>query len=418
VPAKSLQVLVDYARRNSPFYADLYRDVPEVITDLTQLPVVDQEAFWAANTFPDNRLLTRPLSNGIVYKSGGTTGAPKFSPWDEEENTDAAVAFGTGLVRAGLRPGHRVANLFMAGELYSGFLFMNDVLAHAAIENLRLPIAGAAPVEFVASVFNEFGINVTCGMSSTLVRLADLLIERGEVADSVELLLFAGEPLFADVRSLLVQAFPKATVGSLGYAAVDGGPLGAPVPGGDVRVHESLAPYSVIELLDEATGEPITSPGMPGRLVVTNMSRTLMPVIRYPVGDRAEWVDPARLRFRLMGRSEDAVKVGPDVLRPGEIRSVVAQADREGLVTGMQLVARRWDGKDGLVLRLAAHEQPPDGLSQAVIDAVYAASPPYPRAVHRGTIHPIAVEWVRPSELAINPRTGKLIEVVDERTGP
>jgi phenylacetate-CoA ligase len=418
VPAKSLQVLVDYARYNSPFYADLYRDVPQVITDITQLPVVDQEAFWAANTFPDNRLLTRPLTNGIVYKSGGTTGAPKCSPWDEEENTDAVVAFGTGLVKAGLRPGHRVANLFLAGELYSGFLFMNDVLAHASIENLRLPIAGAAPVEFIASVIKEFDVNVTCGMSATLVRLADLLIERGEVADSVDLLLFAGEPLFDDVRSVLAQAFPKATVGSLGYAAVDGGPLGAPVPGGDVRVHESLAPYSTVELLDEATGEPITSPGVPGRLVATNMSRTLMPVIRYPVGDRAEWTDPARQQFRLLGRSEDSVKVGPDVLRPGEIRAVVARTDRDGLVSGMQLVARRWDGKDGLVLRLAVHEQPPDGLGQSVIDAVYAASPPYPAAVNRGAIHPITVEWVRPSELATNPRTGKLIEVVDERSGP
>ncbi|MDO0930791.1 phenylacetate--CoA ligase family protein [Streptomyces sp. DG2A-72] len=418
MPAKPLPVLVDYARRNSPFYADLYRDLPEVITDLTQLPVVDQEAFWDANTFPGNRLLTRPLTNGIVYKSGGTTGAPKFSPWDEEENTDAVVAFGTGLVRAGVRPGHRVANLFFAGELYSGFAFMNDVLTHAPIENLRLPIAGAAPVEFVASVFKEFGVNVTCGMASTLVRLADLLIERGEVADSVERLLFAGEPLFDDVRSVLAQAFPKATVGSLGYAAVDGGPLGAPVPGDDVRVHESLAPYSLIELLDEATGEPITRAGMPGRVIATNTSRTLMPVIRYPVGDRAEWTDVERKQFRLLGRSEDAVKVGPDVLRPGEVRNVIARADRDGVVTGMQLVARRWEGRDGLVLRLAAQEQAPDGLDQAVIDAVYAASPPYPRAVRRGTIHPITVEWVRPAELTTNPRTGKLIEVVDERPSP
>lgn len=417
MPAKSLQVLVDYARRNSPFYADLYRDVPEVVTDLAQLPLVDPEAFWAANTYPDNRVLTRPLSNGVVYKSGGTTGAPKFSPWDEEENRDATIAFGAAFLAAGVRPGHRVANLFMAGELYGGFLFTNEVLANASIETLRLPVGGSAPVEFVASVFKEFGVNVTCGMSTTLVRLADLLIERGETADSVELLLFAGEPLFDDVRAVLAQAFPKATVGSLGYAAVDGGPLGAPVPGDDVRVHESLAPYSFVQLIDEATGELITTPGVPGRLVATNMSRTLMPLIRYPVGDRAEWVDPERRRFRLMGRSEGSVKVGPDVLRPGEIRTVVTQADQEGLVTGMQLVARRWDAKDGLVLRIAVRKQPADALMQAVIDAVYAASPPHRRAVEQGTIHPLTVEWVRPSDLATNPRTGKLVEIVDERSG-
>ncbi|KOV83464.1 AMP-dependent synthetase [Nocardia sp. NRRL S-836] len=409
-----MQTLVDYARRNSPFYAELYRDLPETVTDLRQLPVVDQEAFWAANTFPDNRLLTRPLTNGIVYKSGGTTGAPKFSPWDEEENTDAAVAFGTGLIKAGLRAGHRVANLFVAGELYSGFLFTNDVLAKASVENLRLPIAGTAPVDLIAATIKEFDVNVTCGMATTLVKVADLLLERGEAADSIELLLFAGEPLFDDVRTVLAKAFPNARIGSLGYAAVDGGPLGAPVAGDDVRVHESLAPYSLIELLDEDTGEPITTAGVPGRLVATNMSRTLMPVIRYPVGDRAEWVDPEHLRFRLLGRSEDSIKVGLDVLRPGEIRTVIARADRDGVITGTQMIARRWDGKDGLILRLAANGAP-DDLNQTIIDAVYAASPAYSTAVQRGVIHPITAEWVRPADLTTNQRTGKLIDVVDER---
>ena len=415
MPAKPLQVLVDYARRNSPFYSQLYRDAPAVVTDLTQLPILDQEAFWAANTFPDNQVITRPLTNGVVLKSGGTTGAPKFSPWTEEENRDAAVAFGRGLVSAWLRPGHRVANLFFAGELYGGFLFINDVLANADIDTLRLPIAGSAPVEFVASVFRELEVQVACGMSSTLVGLADLLIDRGEPAESVELLLFGGEPLFDDVRSVLLQAFPKAVIGSIGYAAVDGGPLGAPVPGDDVRVHDTLAPYSIVELVDDATGEPITAAGVPGRLVATNMSRTLLPLIRYPVGDRAEWVDPARRRFRLLGRSADSIKVGPDVLRPAEVRAVVAAADRDGAVTGMQLVARHWDGRDGLTLRLAVRGTPPDGLSQTMIDAVYAASPPHLRAVDRGAIHPLTVEWVRPAELVTNPRTGKLVEVVDER---
>ncbi|OLF10141.1 hypothetical protein BLA60_16980 [Actinophytocola xinjiangensis] len=167
-------------------------------------------------------------------------------------------------------------------------LFTNDVLAKASVENLRLPVGGAASVDSITATIREFDVNVTCGMSTTLVRVADLLLERGEVAGSVELLLFAGEPLFDDVRTLLAKAFPNAAVGSLGYAAVDG----APVPGGDMRVHESLAPYSLIELHDEATGAPITEAGVPGRLVATTMSRTLMPVIRCPT---VEWVRSSAL---------------------------------------------------------------------------------------------------------------------------
>jgi hypothetical protein len=40
------------------------------------------------------------------------------------------------------------------------------------------------------------------------------------------------------------------------------------------------------------------------------------------------------------------------------------------------------------------------------------------RTVGRGTIHPLTVEWIRPAELMVNPRTSKLIEVVDERSRP
>ena len=71
MPAKSLQELVTYARKNSPFYAELYRDVPERISRITQLPVVDQIEFWAANTWRNNRLLTGPVTDGAVYKTPG-----------------------------------------------------------------------------------------------------------------------------------------------------------------------------------------------------------------------------------------------------------------------------------------------------------------------------------------------------------
>jgi phenylacetate-coenzyme A ligase PaaK-like adenylate-forming protein len=415
VPAKSLQSLVDYARRNSPFYAELYRDVPQVISDITQLPVVDQDEFWAANTFPDNRLLTGPLTDASVFKTGGTTGAPKFSAWSHLEHVEAVRTFGAGMARAGVRSGHRVANLFFAGELYSGFIFINDALLHAPVDNVRLPIGGSTSAEFVAGVIAEFGVNVLCGNPSSFVMVADLLAERGEVADSVELLLFGGEALFDDLRPVLARGFPKAAIGSVGYASVDAGLIGAPVPGDDVRVHEAFDPYIRVELVDEATGEPITAPGVPGRLIATNMFRTLMPTIRYPVGDRAEWIDPGRQRFRLIGRSGEGALVGPAQLRTEDARTVINGVDRDRVVTGMQLVARRWDGRDGLILRLAADVPPPADLGRAIVDAVYAARPLFPESIEQNIIHPLTVEWVRRSELATNPRTGKLIAVVDER---
>ncbi|WP_329491487.1 phenylacetate--CoA ligase family protein [Kitasatospora sp. NBC_01246] len=418
MPAKPLQELVDFARGHSPFYAEAYRDVPRMISHLTELPLIDQTAFWAANTWPDNRLLTGPLTDAGVYKTGGTTGVPKFSPWSRTEHADSVTAFGAGMVRAGLKPGHRVANLFCAGELYGGFLYIENALHHAPVENVRLPVGCAAPDDYVVDLITGFGVHVLAGEPMKLSAVAECLVRRGRSADSVELLLFGGDLLFADLRPILSQAFPKAAVSSVGYASNDAGLVGAPVPGDDVRVHEAFPDRTVVELVDEVTGEPVTAAGVPGRVVVTNLFRTLMPILRYPTGDRAEWVDPERGTFRLVGRSNEGARVGTVALPTEEIRAVLLAADPDRVISGLQLVQRRWDGRDGLVLRLGYTGPPPaapGGLGERLVAAVYAAVPLYPAEVASGAIHHLAVEWVPRAELATNPRTGKLRQVVDER---
>ncbi|MFJ2579515.1 phenylacetate--CoA ligase family protein [Kitasatospora aureofaciens] len=415
MPAKSLPELVAFARAHSPFYAELYRDVPAEVSRLDQLPVIDQAAFWAANTWPDNRVLTGPLTDAGVYKTGGTTGVPKFSPWTRTEHAESVTAFGAGLVRAGLKPGHRVANLFMAGELYGGFLYIENALHHAPVENVRLAVGGAAPDAAVADLIGGFGVHVLAGEPMKLSAVAECLVRRGEPAESVELLLFGGDLLFADLRPILSRAFPNAAVASVGYASNDAGLVGAPVPGDDVRVHEAFPDRTVVELIDDATGNAITAPGRPGRVVVTNLFRTLMPILRYPTGDRAEWTDAECRRFRLLGRSTEGARVGPVAMPTEEIRAVLLAADPDDHIAGLQLVQRRWDGRDGLVLRLGHTEQPPPGLSERLVEAVYAARPLYPEEVALGTIHHLTVEWVPRADLVTNPRTGKLQQVLDER---
>ncbi len=414
MPAKSLPDLVDFARRNSPFYAELYRDLPARITDLTQLPIVDQTAFWAANTWPDNRLLTGPLTDAGVYKSGGTTGAPKFSPWTRTEHADSLTAFGAGMVNAGLRPGHKVANLFRAGELYGGFLYIEGALHHAPVDNVRLPVGGASD-EYIVHLNEDFGVDAVAGEPMKLASLAEYIVRHGPTADGIDLVLFAGDILFNDLRPLLSRAFPKATIASLGYASVDAGLVGGPVPGEDVRVHEAFPNRTLVEIVDDATGEPITTPGVVGRVIVTNLFRTLMPIIRYPAGDRAEWTDSHCHAFRLMGRSGEGARLGSVSMPTEDIRAVLIENDPDRVITGKQLVTRRWDGKNGLIMRLATLEAPPVGLGERLIEAVYAARPMYPDEVALGAIHPLGVEWVGRDGLVTNPRTGTLVQVVDER---
>ncbi|MCX5589044.1 phenylacetate--CoA ligase family protein [Streptomyces erythrochromogenes] len=424
--AQQLSDLIRFARHNSPFYRDLYGSLPPHADRLSDLPVVDQQAFWAANTLHDSRVLTGPLSEATVYKTGGTTGSPKFSVYTRDEWRTFVTSFGQGLVDTGLRPGHRVADLFYAGELYASFLFVLDSLAHAPVDNVRLPIGGGAPLESTIPTLRDLAAQVLAGTPTTLCRLAEQVVGSGVRLDSVELLLFGGEALFDDQRRLLAAAFPGAEVRSVGYASVDAGLLGRPVPGADARVHRAFTPYSLIEILDDSTDEPVTEPGRPGRVVVTSLFRRLMPIIRYPAGDRAEWTGTGPGHFRILGRAEEGVRVGPVSLYTQDAQDAVAAADTAGQVVGMQLVVRRWEGRDGLVLRLATapgDEHDPDrreadrreSLARAVVAELESVRPLYPDSVRAGFVHPLSVEWARHRDLAVNPRSGKLVRVLDER---
>ncbi|MFE6685639.1 phenylacetate--CoA ligase family protein [Streptomyces sp. NPDC057743] len=431
MPVQTLTELVRFVRANSLFYRDLYAGLPDRVSEITELPVVPHDAFWRANTPRDNGLLTGPLDEAVVFKSGGTTGAPKFSVYTRDEWREFTSAFGSGLVEAGLRPGHRVADLFYAGELYASFTFILDSLHRAPVANVRLPIGGGAPLASTVHTLEEFDVDVVAGTTTTLCGLADHLVREGRQLPGVELLFFGGEGLFEDQRPLLRRAFPRAQARSIGYAGVDSGLLGQAVPGADPRVHRTFTPHTLVEILDEDTGEPLTREGVPGRIVVTDLRRRLMPIIRYPVGDRAEWTDVAAGLFRVLGRAEEGVRMGAVSLYTQDVHDLVRAADPTGRVIGTQLVVRRWDGRDGLVLRLAVDGGPrlnapvaagnnaePSELAHlaaAIAKEIDAARPMYADEVDAGRIHPLAVEWVRHDELVVNARTGKLLRVIDER---
>ncbi|MFB9908383.1 phenylacetate--CoA ligase family protein [Allokutzneria oryzae] len=406
--------LVELVRENSPFYRELYQDLPDAPA-LEELPVVDHGAYWAANTLHDNRLHTAKHVGGIVFKSGGTTSAPKVSVYTRAEWREMSETFSKGLAAAGLREGDRVANLFYAGELYSSFIFTLNALQDSPVDTVQLPIAGSSTQEFITNTLLEFGGTVLAAPPTSLCQLAQYVHDTVGSLPLIRLVLFSGEAFYGDQRELLASAFPNASVRSIGYASVDGGILGSPVDGEeDARVHQ-VYPGRIMEILDEDTGAPITEPGRVGRIVVTDLVRTLQPVLRYPVGDRAEWVDVDARTFRLLGRSDEGARVGPVTLYLDDLLSIVKTAVGGQGITGGQVVLRRRAAKDQLVLRLAGDVVGTDKLTEAIAARLDETRPMFADHVARGLIQPLAVEWVGTTELTTNPRTGKLVRLIDER---
>lgn len=104
--------------------------------------------------------------------------------------------------------------------------------------------------------------------------------------------------------------------------------------------------------------------GEKGELVVTALSRTLMPMVRFRTGDLA--VAERRegltvLPRGVFGRTDQMVKVKGVKLYPTELAPVLAGFGLDP--KGFQVVVeRKLEGTDKLVLRLKAEKVPPASL--------------------------------------------------------
>ncbi len=414
---RKLNEIVQFARKNSPFYGNLYMDLPDVVNDVSDLPVIDHTDFWSANTVSGNRVLTQPLTEAVVLKTGGTTGAPKFACYTRGEWSDFVAGIAESMARNGLRHGHRVANLFYGGELYASFLLWQESLTTITTDNVRLPMGGAASPEAVHTILKDFDAQVTCSTPTTICRVAGFMLEHGYRLPSMEIIFFAGEPVFEDQRRLLAAAFPNAEICAAIYGSTDAGIIGSPLRGADQRMFQAPDRDTVLEIVDDATGEPIRETGRSGRLIKTDLRRRLMPVLRYPVGDRAEWADYDNRLFRLQGRHAEGVRVGPVSLYTEDFRRIVNEVDTAQAIIGMQLVERRTDGLDSLLIRLAARPDYTEtqAFTQTLLAELHTSRPMISDTIAAGMIGPLTVEWKPYNELQINPRSGKLMPVVDER---
>ncbi|WP_445496244.1 phenylacetate--CoA ligase family protein [Photorhabdus sp. SF281] len=411
----SLHDLVEYARNHAPFFRDLYCDLPRSGWTLTDLPLIDPTDYWQQSQPLANwPVLTGPINGGHVFKTGGSTSEGRMSVFSCNEWRAFVRAFGQGLAQQ-LQPGDRVANLFFAGDLYTSLLFIHGALSYSPVPVVEFPFTCSVDDRALADAIVSLGINVLAGVPAQLLRFASTLQQSGQTMPGIERLLYGGESLFPEQLTLLGHVFPHARIGSIGCASVDAGLIGAASPDCGHGEHRVFDTDTMIEIIDESSGQPITVSGQNGMLVVTNLQRRLMPVIRYPTGDLACWCEePGRPRrkFALQGRAGSAhrVRVGTLSLFPDHIAHLLRQ--QEGILA-WQLLLSRQDGIDKIKLLLASDSSPMP-LATVVHQALLAAQPAMAKLCCQGLLH-VEVTYCALENMVTHPRSGKLMRVVDHR---
>jgi phenylacetate-CoA ligase len=404
-----IEELVNFAKENSKYYRELYQDITSF--SLGALPIINQNEFWKSNKFENNQLLTSDFSDGILFKSGGTSGNPKFSAFTKDEWSMFTKEFGDGIAKGLIKSGDYVGNLFYAGELYASFVFIMKSLEQCPKNIVQFPMTGSMDNIDIVKTIQEYNLNVLVGVPTTFMNLADYML-KNKIKTNVNLILFGGESLYRDQILKIEEAFPRAKVTSIGIASVDGGHLGFfddTCKNGEHRVFQSS---TIVEIIDEESGESIVEPGKPGRLIYTNLTRKLMPIIRYPAGDRAEWIEVGN-KFKLHGRSDEGARIGPVTLGSDDILNIFNPEKIKTLLNSFQLHINHDNGLDQVTILLVLEQTNVD--LDYLLSLLYLERPMLKKAVESQVIAAPIIKVVAISELLRNERTGKKRLVVDLR---
>jgi phenylacetate-CoA ligase len=334
-----------------------------------------------------------------IHASSGTTGRRTICGYTAQDLEDWTAMFARCFRYAGLTPADRV-------QLAVGYgLWTAGVGFQAGAERVGAMVVPTGPgnTEMQLEMMRELGSTVVCATSSYALMLAELVDKRGlrpELALRVAITGSErwGEATRARIESLLgVETFDL-------YGLTE---LWGPGTGVECSRHDGIHLWSDhyhTEIINPETLAPV-APGEVGEIVVTTLNKQATPLIRYRTRDLSYLYPepcPCGSPFprigRVLGRSDDQIKVRGVIFLPMQVDTVLA--DLPGAGPEFQAhVSRDTSGRDTLTIKVEAE-------SSAVADELV-------RRLHDKIGLRVEVEPVEPGSLPRSER--KTQRVFDHR---
>lgn len=417
----SLARIIELARQ-TPFYRerlqgiDLKSEYP-----LCDVPVLTSSDLRAHVPPSGRSLLSREGLNCSVFQSGGTTGVPKTSLFSYEEMELINQCNARGFFAAGLTDQDRVANLWAVGGLYMTFVHMNRMLMEYGCTSF--PFSNQTPVDFVHGVAKLFDINCFTGITSVVLNCLREVHRKDPGSLRVDKIFFGGEHIYDSDRREMREKFGVEIIRAPGYGTIDSWYLGYQCSQCENGFFHAFDDMVHLEIVDEDDNTPC-APGEVGMIYATALHRTLTPIIRYRVGDKARWVNEGGCacgrttpRFELLGRGDDVLRVGYDSVDYAFMQGLIERVP--GASGRVQLEKKRREGRDQLIVRIETARPAGEhaAMTERLVESFLNERPSFAEFLKKGTIWPLQVEWLAENELPQNPRTGKLIRVIDSIGG-
>lgn len=354
-----LKSLVEKVYKHSPYYREKFQRIglkPEdikTLDDLVRIPFTTKDELREA--YPLKMMAVDEKQVVRIHSSSGTTGKPVIIPYTQRDVDNWADMMARCMTMVGVTNTDRVQITTGYGLWTAGLGFQ------AGAEKIGAMVIPTGPgnTEKQIEMMIDMQTTVLICTSSYALLLAEE-INRWGLKDKLALRLgiVGSERWGQKMRTRIEENLGIKAYDIYGLTEIYGPGIAIDCP-----EHNGLHYWNdhlLFEIIDPVTGEQLP-PGEQGELVITTLTKEGMPLLRYRTRDitrlKMELCNchsPYPLMERVMGRSDDMVKVKGVNIYPGQIDHVIRETT--GASSEYQLVLTRERGKDQLTVHLEVEE--------------------------------------------------------------
>ncbi|MBQ6223018.1 MAG: phenylacetate--CoA ligase family protein [Solobacterium sp.] len=297
-----LQEIVHYAKENSPYYKELYRDIPDTF-NLNDLPPTNKKTLmenwdnWVCDSdltldkvekFMEDKKNIGAKLNGeyLIFTTSGSTGNPLVAVYDKTANN---IMGGISAVRSFTRKEDLLAFIKRGGKSIGVFADEGFYLGNSSIrtrlrsmpwKRKQLAVSSALyPIPQIVEQLNTFQPAMLGGYPSNLELLIDEAKE-GRLKISPVLIMTGGEYLSEELRQRLSETFHCYVQTT--YSCTEGGTVACECTEHHFHINDD---WLIVEAVD-AEGNPVPDGVQSDKIYLTNLYNYTQPFIRYEVTDR------------------------------------------------------------------------------------------------------------------------------------
>lgn len=297
-----LREIINYAKENSPYFKQLYGEVPENF-ELTDLPPTDKKNLmehwndWVCDRdlkledvekfMEDTDNIGQKMKKKyLVFTTSGSTGNPLVSVYDKNANNImggicACRSYARKEdLKAFMKKGGKSIGVFADEGFYLGNSSIRSRLKSMPWKKKQLAVSSALyPIEKIVQQLNQFQPDMLGGYPSNL----ELLIEEakeGRLQISPVIIMTGGEYLSDGLRRKLAETFQCYVQTS--YSCTEGGTVACECRKQHFHINDD---WLIVEAVDK-DGNPVEDGVQSDKIYLTNLYNYTQPYLRYEVTDR------------------------------------------------------------------------------------------------------------------------------------